>query len=297
MWQIFAVICMVAFAVQNLVIKATSSRDTNQFLVFWFMMAGAVPVLFGFFIIFGPHHYEPELPFILLIAVTGNLVAFYGYIRSIQLADVSLATPLLSLTPFFMLLTSWLILGEVPDLPGLLGILAVVVGTYFLTTRPGDRGIEPLIHLWDNRGCRWALATSFLWSITANIDKFGVEAATPVSYSFWFHVLFTVFLTPVLFFYRDDIFSGQNFPGDSSGKLVYMLLYLLLGVGMMQALLSGSQMVAITSTNVSYVIALKRAGMLITVLGGGLIFGEKYTARRFVSGLIVLVGLLGIIFR
>ena len=288
---------MLAFAGQNLAIKAISRKNTSKILIFWLMMAGAVPVLLFFLLIFSPHRYEPGFVPILLLAVGGNLVAFYGYIRSIQLTDVSLVSPLLSLTPFFMLLTSWLILAELPDLPGLLGIIGVVLGTYLLTTRPGARGLQPLLKLWDDSGCRWALVTSLIWSIQANIDRLGVEAATPISYSFWFHTLFAVILTPFLYFFREEIFSSEFRTSGYTSGFVRQFVYILLGVGVTQALMSGSQMVAITGTQVSYVIALKRSAMLLTVLGGGIIFSEKYTTRRFIAGLIVLGGLLGIIFR
>ena len=48
---------------------------------------------------------------------------------------------------------------------------------------------------------------------------------------------------------------------------------------------------------VTYVIAIKRAGMLVTVLGGGILLGEEDFPRRLLAASVVLIGLLGIMFR
>jgi len=256
------------------------------------MMAGAVPFLFFFSRMTAPHSFESHFPLVLFLAVAGNLLGFYGYVRAIELTDVSLAMPLISLTPFFMILTSWLMLAELPDLQGLIGIVAVVIGTYFLSRKPGMSGLRPLYALLEDRGCRYALMTALVWSVQANIDKFAVRATDPVVYSFWFHVLFALLLLPFVLYRRPRL-------RETTAKTAVWkwIIFGILAVGFLEALLSGAQMMAITDVQVSYVIAVKRAGMLFSVLGGGLIFAEEDLKRRFLSATIVFVGLLSIVLR
>jgi drug/metabolite transporter (DMT)-like permease len=217
-------------------------------------------------------------------------------VRAIELADVSLVAPLISLSPLFMLLTSWLMLSETPDNLGLAGIVLVVVGTYFLAGGQSNFALAPLVKLVEEPGTRWALTVAILWSITANIDKLTVQASSPLTYTFWFHLVFTVAFTPIFLMLKSEwtLIEGQSSEEDPG---VTWLILILLSVGLFQAILTAAQMLAVIMTNVTYVIAIKRAGMLITVLGGGLFFDESHLSRRFVAALLVLVGLLGIMFR
>lgn len=295
MWQINASLCALSYAGQNLVVKALTRRSIDAKTVLWFLFAAAVPVLAVFYVFLASPNYTALFPVYLAAGVGINLVAFYGYVRAIELADVSLVAPLLSLSPLFMLLTSWVMLSEIPDGKGLIGILVVVVGTYFLAGGEAGLNLDPLLRLVEDPGPRWALLVAFLWSITANIDKLCVEASSPLAYTFWFHLLFTLCFTPIYLYLRNDAEEDRN-ASSAEGSFVVVGIGLL-AVGVLQALMVVAQMTALTATNVTYVIAIKRAGMLVSVLGGGLLLDEEDFLRRFLAALLVLTGLLGIMFR
>lgn len=292
MWQVNASICSLSYAAQNLLIKGLTRRKCDSKTILWVMFLAAVPVLFCFYIVLADPSYTSNFPYYLVAGVLLNLLAFYGYVRALELADVSLVIPLISLSPLFMLLTSWLMVSEVPDLSGLGGILLVVVGTYFLSGGRADFVMEPLISLVDEPGPRWALMVAVLWSVTANIDKLTVQASSPLAYTFWFHLFFALAFTPIYFWMSDDASD------ESTSELKFnWILVGLVGAGFLQAILAAFQMIALTGTQVTYVIAIKRAGMLISVLGGGMFFGEEELPRRFLAALLVLFGLLAIMFR
>lgn len=294
MWQIHASLCALSYAGQNLVVKALTRRSVDAKTVLWFLFAAAVPVLAVFYGLFASPNYKSMFPLYLVAGVGINLLAFYGYVRAIELADVSLVAPLLSLSPLFMLLTSWVMLSEVPDVKGLAGILIVVVGTYFLAGGEAGLKLEPLLRLVEEPGPRWALLVALLWSVTANIDKLCVETSSPLAYTFWFHVLFTLVFTPIYLYLR----SGSESNGGSDTGLSFTFVILgLVGVGVLQAVMVVAQMTALTATNVTYVIAIKRSGMLVSVLGGGLLLDEEDFPRRLLAAFLVLIGLLGIMFR
>ncbi len=296
-WQVLSLICMVSFATQNLIVKGLTQQGVRSKFILWALVAAAVPFLLAAYLFSGPHQFLPGFNTVLFFAVLGNILGFYGYIRAIHLADVSLVMPLLSLTPFFMLLTSWIMLAEFPDLSGLVGILAVVIGTYLLTRKPGSSGLKPLAALWENHGCRWALLTAFVWSIQANIDKFGVALSNPIGYTFWFHILFSVLLLPFIFIGEFKLLETGQFRVKGNLNFFTGVMGGLVLVGTLQALMTIVQMMAIMETQVSYVIAIKRSGMIFVVLLGGIFFNEKYTVRRFLAALVVFSGLLAILLR
>lgn len=291
MWQTLAGTCALAFALQNVLIRALGERKVPRAWILWCMFAVAVAPLMIVYLMTKPHGYLPSFPGWLAISLLGNLFAFYGYVRALEASEVSLVSPLFSLSPLFMLLTSWLILSEFPDLPGLVGVVVIVAGTYGLASDPGQAWLDPFRRLWRDPGCRWALGMAFVWSVTANVDKLAVRASSPLAYTFWFHVGLTLLLLVIL----SRSFGSLSGRSESSG--VWYPVLGLIGVGLFQAFMAATQMSAIIMTDVTYVIAVKRSGMLVSVLLGGLLLGEEHLLRRLLASLVVLAGLLAVMFR
>lgn len=290
MWQALAGTCAFAYALQNVLVRAAGNRGVPRPWILLAMFTVAVAPLGIVFLLAGPHGYRADFPTWLGFSLLGNVFAFYGYVRALEAAEVSLVAPLLSLSPMFMLLTSWLILSEFPDTPGLLGVLVVVAGTYALASDPGQGWVDPLRRLWRNPGCRWGLGVSVVWSVTANVDKLAVRASSPLAYAFWFHAGMTLLLLGLL---------SPALRGSTAGRGVGTpkRLLALAGIGIFQALLAGTQMYAILLTDVTYVIAVKRSGMLLSVLLGGWLLGERHLGRRFLASLVILAGLMGVMLR
>ena len=82
------------------------------------------------------------------------MLALLIFFKALKKLDLSLAIPLLSFTPIFMLLSSFILLGEFPSLLGILGMILVVSGIYVLnlparfhvaidTDHPGQRTHRP----------------------------------------------------------------------------------------------------------------------------------------------------------
>jgi drug/metabolite transporter (DMT)-like permease len=62
-----------------------------------------------------------------------NIFAILLYFKALDSSDISLVMPMLCFTPSFLILTSYIILGEVPSLNGILGICMIVGGSLGLT--------------------------------------------------------------------------------------------------------------------------------------------------------------------
>lgn len=203
------------------------------------------------------------------------------YMKAINHSDLSVTVPLVTFTPLFMLLTSPLILGELPNGWGIAGVVLIVLGAYMMYIKSSKNGIlSPFRALLSEKGPRYMLLVAFLWSITANIDKICINNASPMFYVVFMSFVLALFMLPlVLFKSRKHLSQLKDVKS-------------LAPVGVFTAATLIFQMWAVSLTLVAYVIAIKRASALLTVFWGYLFFGEKNIKSRMVGTLIMLTGVL-----
>jgi drug/metabolite transporter (DMT)-like permease len=129
----------------------------------------------------GPGYLAPALASVLL-----NVVANLLFLHGMRLAPISVAIPLLSLTPVFTTLTAIPLLGERPSAAGVAGILLVIAGAIWLNwprrTAEPKAGAPPAATAADPRrtlyGALMVATTALLWSLTPPLDKMAVERAS-----------------------------------------------------------------------------------------------------------------------
>jgi len=218
----------------------------------------------------------------LLVSGGLNVVTAVAYMRAIRLSDLSVTVPLVAFTPLFLLLTSPLLLGEVPGPLAAIGIVLIVSGSYLLHFGDRRRGVlAPFRALLRESGPRWMLAVALLWSITANVDKIGVRNSSPLFWAISVNAFIACGLLP-LGWYR----LRRN-PGQLEGNAATLL-----AVGLCGALTSLSQMNAISLAMVPYVIAIKRTSILFSVLWGHWFFGEAGFRQRLAAAAVMLAGVI-----
>lgn len=209
-----------------------------------------------------------------------NLIVTPVYMRAIQLDDLSLVMPMITFTPLFLLLTSPVIVGEFPSWPGLIGMMLIVLGAYWLNIGELSRGwFQPLKALFARKGPRLMLLVAFLWSISANFDKIGMQASSPLVYAIGVLAFLTLGLTP--FALKQSQRPVQALQGS------YQPLMLL---GISSGIVLLTQMIAIDLTLVPYVIAIKRTSAALSVLWGAWFFREANLRTRLPAVLIMLAG-------
>ena len=183
--------------------------------------------------------------------------------KAIKQSALSLTVPLVALTPMFLLLTSPFMIGEFPDLSGVLGIVLIVIGSYVLNFNASSRGyFAPFRTLLQEPGPRLMLITAFLWSITATSGM-------------------AIVLIPIMLYKSPR--AIQQIP------LVYKKLA---PIGFFCALTVIFQMLAVSLTLVAHVIAIKRTSTVLSVLWGFLIFKETGLKERLLGASIMISGVL-----
>jgi uncharacterized membrane protein len=208
------------------------------------------------------------------------VVASILYYKAIEASDLSITIPMLTFTPLFLLITSPLMLGEFPSPLGLWGILFIVTGSYVLNITQWHKGyLAPLKMLVKEKGPRYMLAVAALFSIGANIDKIGVRHSSPLAWAAAVNTVLTIALGLVMLRKTSDV----------SRRIRAGWKYLaLLGIANAFALIAN--MAAIQLTLVSYLIAIKRLSVFITLLLGFVIFKEKGFRERFIGASLMVLG-------
>ena len=265
MWLLFASLTAFFEACKDATGKQ-SLKTLDEYSVLFSFMAIGVVILFPIVLIEGIPPIQPGFWLALLIGGGLNILAFTLYVRALKLADLSLTVPFVTLTPLFLLVTSPILVQEWPTWADGVGVVLLVIGSYVLNLGPGilHAPFEPLFTMARNPGSRLMLCVAFIWSITSNFDKIGVQGSSPL---LWAIALFSVIATGMVPF----VFFRQNSPGIGPLLGEWRLLGL---TGVFNAIAITFQMLALPMAPVAQVIAVKRMSALLSVLFGHFFFRE-----------------------
>ena len=157
-----------------------------------------------------------------------------------------------------------------------------MIGSYVLNFNATARGyFAPFRALLQAPGPRLMLIIAFLWSITANCDKIGVQNSSPLFWSIAATSCMTVVLIPLMLYKSPCV--AQQIP---------VVFRKLIPIGFFCALTVIFQMLAVSLTLVAHVIAIKRTSTVLSVLWGFLIFKETGFKERLLGASIMVVGVL-----
>lgn len=225
------------------------------------------------------------LPFLPLPAraswpyIAGSALLHVGYnaflVKAYRRGDFGSAYPIArGSSPLLVTLGAALVAQEVPTLMGMAGIVLVSIGIISLAFR-GRQLPET--------GIFYALGTGFFiaaYSVTDGIG--GRLSGSAVSYTLWMCVIWGATALPLYKFRRpgEAIWQGARATGLAAlGGVVSVLAY-------------GIVIFAMTVAPMGSVSALRETSVLFAVLLGRIFFGEKLTARRIVSVLVIAAGAL-----
>ncbi|MDA9129384.1 DMT family transporter [Candidatus Gracilibacteria bacterium] len=225
---------------------------------------------------------------IILLGALGNAITTVTALKAVKYGDLSLVGPLGSLTIPFLLVTSFLINRELPNIYGFVGVLIIFFGTYILAINSNTKNLlDPLKNIFSDLGARYMLLTTFIWSLTTPIDKLGVEALGAFHWLLYLNIFAAIFLFLYIKFSRKNINLGEIIEFRNIKKIGAIALFLGLG--------NVLQLLALKYTLVIYVISIKRASGVFSVLLGFLFFKEKNILYKTIASLLMLVGVACII--
>jgi len=279
MWLALALICSLFNALQGAYGKRILER-INPYVLTWAMFLYDLPVIGALLALDGIPAIRSGFWPALAVTLPINLLAVTLYFKAIKLSPLSLTIPLLSFTPIFLVLSAFVALGERPGPLGLVGIVLIVAGAYCLGLKGRLRNIlDPLRYLGRERGSQMMMAVAFLWGVTAAADKAALMNSSPVFFVFTFHLLYALLYIPIVR-WRAGPETVQIFR-----RAPALFLFALLGAIMIIAQMTAARLIL-----VSYVIAIKRAGMVFSILLGYLFFEERHLGWRLAAAAVMVAG-------
>ena len=280
-WFAFAFLTAIFESFKD-VLSKHNLRNFDEYLIAWSLRFFAMPFLLPLLLFI-------EIPriggsFWPALAVSGsiNVIATVLYMRAMKNSDLSLAAPMLTFTPLFLLVTSPLIVGEFPGVLGLAGIFLIFAGSYAMNISERRRGFfAPIKSMLHKEGPRLMLFVAFLWSISSNFDKVGIENSSALFWVVSLNIFLVAAMTPLM------IIKTRHTALQLRSNLRYIV-----PIGMFSALGSMAQMTAISIALVAYVISIKRTSAIISVLLGCFLFRERGLKERLTGAIIMVVGVI-----
>jgi drug/metabolite transporter (DMT)-like permease len=281
-WFIFAFVCALSLATADALSKKVLDDNTDPYIVAWARTGYAAP----FIAVIIPFIDIPELDnvfyLVAFLAVPLDIMAVLLYMKAIKVSPLSLTLPFLSLTPVFLIGTSYVILGERPDRFGFIGIMLVVIGAYLLNVHTISQGfLAPFKAIAEEKGSVLMIIVAFVFSIGACLGKIAVQHSSPE----FFSVIYIFLLSLVLFIIIS--LKSKRFLSKSISRPVPFIL-----IGMLIAIMIITHLKAISLIEVSYMVSVKRLSILFGVLYGIMFFKETNIKERFLGATVMVSGII-----
>jgi drug/metabolite transporter (DMT)-like permease len=249
-------------------------------------MVGIVPAVRDGGALFGATsvHLEPIWTWLIYLTIEVVLVACSTilFFRALQISPISLCMPYISFTPVFLILTGYVILGELPAAQKLIGVILIVVGSVVMHRQLFSAGWwEPVKAIWRERGCLYMLLVGLINSITNPIDKKLVGITDAFTQACAFGIGMVVFFSILALARRAD-----------TGKVIRSAPGWLIVAGSLEAVALLFQLSSHYYIDVVITISVKRAGIILTVLLGWLIFKERDISDKLIAASVMLIGVL-----
>jgi uncharacterized membrane protein len=282
-WMLLALLAAISESLKDLLSKQ-GLRSVSPQLVAFAACATPIPLLLTIVLFTDPVLVPgPRYGWALLIGGTLNILAMFQFMRALQASDMSLAIPFISFTPIFLLITSPVMVGDVPTTQDIAGIMCIVAGAYVLHIQSVHRGLlGPLLAVFREPGPRRMLSVAFIYSLTSNFDKIGVQNSSPL---FWSLSIAGVMTIGFVFLLR--FLPRQNIDAPQKGTLGILLL-----IGLFQAIGLLFHNTALSLGPVPSVIAVKRSSILFAVIWGLVFLRERHLGKRLTGAILMILGMI-----
>lgn len=242
-------------------------------------LLGGIPFLAAAVWFVSPPPLTRSFLFIVAAMLPLEIAAMLLYMRALKICHLSLCVPFLAFTPVFLIFTGWLILGEGLNRWGVLGTCLIAGGSYFLGLGPGRRGVwAPFQALARQLGARLMLMVATLYSLTAALFKLAILHSDPLFFGAAYPLTFTGLM---LAGYPLSRARAWPLLGRSGWWLAAGFCFALSTL----SLAGGVKLAPIT-----YLVAVKRLSLLISVALGGLWLRERPILPRLVAATLMCAG-------
>ncbi|MGZ8431638.1 MAG: EamA family transporter [Candidatus Deferrimicrobiaceae bacterium] len=265
----------------NLILKTTRHKlPFNVFMhacaiaifsAYWLLRYGAIP--------------PPSGPVLPLALAGGFFFSIYHMCltASYERTDVSLAYPLTTTGPLYIPLWAYLFLDERLSLLGMAGILVVFLGAYILQMRKLSwTGLSFPLRNIRHPGVLLAFSAGVFYSVGAIVDKRGVTVADVFVYTYSLDIALFLFLL-----------SNALLTNSRNQFLEEIRAHWLRGIaaGFILFLSFTTYRLGLQMSKVSYAVSVRQVSAIVGVVGGILLFRERFGRIRLFGAALIVLGI------
>jgi drug/metabolite transporter (DMT)-like permease len=214
-----------------------------------------------------------------------GVAAFLCVMLALKNLEISNALPLLALTPGFVAVFAFLILGESLKTPEVIGLLFLIIGTFILESKNLKELVFPFNVFLRSKYHRYIILALLLFTASSILDKLLLIKLnlSPVSLTAFQHIYFAILFSIIyLIFKRKEEVSSTNVKKDNLG---WIALISVLTIGYRY-----TQIVAVSLASVALVLAIKRTSVFWATVIGGKLFNDKDLLKRSIAAILILAG-------
>jgi drug/metabolite transporter (DMT)-like permease len=256
----------------------------DEYVVAWLRLVFSLPLLLIIFLFIPVPKLDKEFYTAFALSLPLEIASIILYIKALRLSPLSLTLPFLALTPVFLIIVSFIMLGERVSFAGVMGILFISAGSYTLNISKIKEGIfAPLRAITKEKGSVLMIAVALIYSLTSSLGKMAINHSSPLFFGITYYAALAIVFTPIVLYKR------------KSGKIEGRTILAVTLPGIFYSLMVISHMIAISLAYVAYVITIKRMSLIIGVLYGYFFFKERNIRERLFGAMLMFIGFVVIV--
>lgn len=218
-----------------------------------------------------------------IYSVSGGIAGALGngfLIKALQYGELSILGPVNSYKSVIGIFGGIILLGEIPGIWGLTGVLLIIFGSYFVLDTTKERFSLALLRRSDIQFRLWAMVLTAIEAVF--VKKVIIASTTTIAFMGWcfFGALFSFIL---MFFYRLDIKKEVKQTGKS---LIGKFALLILCMGTMQITTNYT----FEHLDVGYSLSLFQLSTIVSVVLGYRFFKESDIRKKIIGSMIMIAG-------
>lgn len=222
---------------------------------------------------------------ILFIKSMIGVGAFYCVMVSLKNLEISNALPLLALTPGFVAVFAFLLLGESLKIIEIVGLFFLIAGTFILESKNFKELFIPFSVLIKSVYHRYIILALLLFTASSILDKFLLIKLnlSPISLTAFQHIYFAVLFSIIYLFFKNK--EQASSLEIKKNQLGWIALISVITIGYRY-----TQIVAVSLASVALVLAIKRTSVFWATIIGGKLFNDKDLLKRSIAAVLILIG-------
>jgi drug/metabolite transporter (DMT)-like permease len=281
LWVFVSLLSAMGDAARDFSAKRVLTKG-NSMLFTWLIFLLPLPVIYAADFLCGVPHPAPGFYTAIFSAVPLEILAQILYMQALRLSPLSIVAPLLSLSPVFMLVVPFLLIGERISMVSGSGVLLVAGGAYILNAGAVRKGIvEPFRALFRERGAVYMCIVAMLFSFTATLSKKAITLSSPLHYMAVYWTCLVIGMSPMVLRTYRGRWNEMSIEGSLGKALIPSLLFLV-------AVFAAAYSLSIAK--VTYVVTIKRLSALFSIALAGAFLKEEHIRERMMGAVLMLSG-------